>query len=70
MAEEPDSIDTSTPLLDCVTWACNRWAIDPVAYITKTHVTSFSMRKQMSCTSLLIESSQYILDGLSLEQIL
>lgn len=42
----------------------------PGLYCREIHVTCFSMRVLMSCTSLLIESSQYILGEISLEQIL
>lgn len=39
--EKPCCNDTSTPVLGYVTWTWKRWASDHIAYITKTHVTSF-----------------------------
>lgn len=50
VAQKPHPTDTSAPGLGCVTWACDRWASDPLAYVTETHV-GFSVRKQMSYPS-------------------
>ena len=70
VAEKPHPTDTNASLVGWVVWAHDRWAHHPVAYIAKIRVSGVSVRKQMSCTSVLPESSQYILGEISPQQIL